>query len=332
MSSKNRFVPGPVPFILLPFVLISLLCTALTGEERFESESIADDIRELREEIHAINLINDLCLSPYQIDVTLAQARLARPYFETRASMLREIYRLQVEVFREFKAEDELNQGLSDEIIRRVGHAEHLEREINERVYSRVNKFSEKVYHVLTPSQRRLVDEYEPFLFPQEQRERELRKKSDSRYRALEELLFEINRMSDSQYRLKKSRMVDKVFNQLPRPKRPLSSARGAKRADRKKEMAFEEDRDAIKSRIADLLDRVRGMERKDLEIEVRSIIEEELLVSGKEKLLRNMTRIARSKRESLNSVSQYLLIPGVIPFLEEQRKKSKGRAAAGGR
>lgn len=332
MRTGKSWVLHSVSFILIPAVLIALFCPTTISEEEFASDSIAGDIKDLEEEIYAINLINNLALSPSQIGVIIAQARLARPYFETRASMLKEVYQMQVAVFREFKAEDELNQGLSDELISRTGRAEQLEKQINERVFSRVNKFSEKVYEILSPLQRRLVEEYKPFLFPQEERERELHKKSDHRFRALEELLLEVHKMSTGQYRIKRSKMVDKVFNQIPRPKRPVPSNRGAKRADRKKEMAFEEDRDAIKARIAAVFDKVRTMKRPALELEACSIIENELLLTGKEKLLRNLAEIARSKHESLNNVSRFLLNPRVIAYLEEATPRAKGGAVVGAR
>jgi len=126
--------------------------------------------------------------------------------------------------------------------------------------------------------------------------------------------------------------MVGKVFSQIPRPKRPVSSTKGAKRADRKKEMAFDEDADAIRARIAAVFDMVRGMEKKDLEVEAGRIIENELLLSGKEKLLRDLARIARSKHESLNHVSRFLLNPAVIAYLGERRSKAKGGAQVGAR
>ncbi len=327
MRTDKSLVSHSASLILILAGLLALFCPASFSEEEFGSESITNDIEELKEEIYSINLINSLVLSPSQIDVILAQARLARPFFETRASMLKEVHRRQVAVFREFKAEDELNQGLSDELINRTARAEQLEKEINDRVFVRVNKFSEKVYAILTASQQRLVEEYKPFLFPQEKIERDLHIRSDHRFRALEELLLEVNKMSTGQYRVKKSKMIDKIFNQIPRPKRPVSSNKGAKRADRKKEMAFDEDAEAIKARIAAVFDRVRTMKRTDLELEASRIIENELLVSGKEKLLRNLARIARSKHESLNNVSRFLLNPGVIVYLGEARRKAKGGA-----
>lgn len=311
---------------------LTLLAAVDIAAEEEPPESLGGEVAALKEEIHAVNLINLLDLSVSQIDLILEQSRLARPWVEARREEFKTIYPMQVEVFREFKAEDELNKGLSNRIMHKAGRAEHAEKEVNERVFARLNKFSAKVYEALTSEQVLVVEWYQPFLFPQEHRDREMRKKSDSRIKLVKDTLLETSGMSDKRYRQQKEKLVERIFDQLPRPQ-PVPAKKDRKKNAKKRAAAQNapvEDDAAVRERIGAVLDEVRFMSKKEVEERYMVIIENDLVPSKKDQLVREMYEIARSKHETLNNVARYLLNPDVVPYLEKIRPKAGNAVTTG--
>ncbi len=334
MGSMKKLTP--ISLFLLAVISAS---SFLHGEEVI-LDSQRDAVKALKEEIYSINLVNLLDLSSSQVDVILTQSRMARPFYEARKEMLREIYPLQVRVFREFKAADEENRGLPDPLMKKTGKAERLEKEVNDKLIARVNTLSEDVYEILSPGQLRIINYYKPFLFPREYRDREMKKKSDKRWGAAREALFEARSFSERKYKLKKEKVVTTIFNLLPGPRQPAGKgARGA--AKKKKARAAAppaggrypsaegrylsaEDEKTVREKIGKVLDEVRKLSKDELEERADFIIEHRLLTTEKDQLLKEMREIGRSKHEQLNNVSRYVLNPDIIDYLEDLKKKCR--------
>jgi hypothetical protein len=328
--AKDEPLPGGRVIGLL--FMVAVLAAVETSAAEEPPESPGGEVAALKEEIHAINLINLLDLSVSQIDVILEQSRRARPWIDARREELKAIYPRQVEVFREFKAEDERNCGLSDRIMRAAGRAEHAEKEVDERVFARLNRFSLKVYEALTREQILTVERYQPFLFPQEHRDREMRKKSDSRIKLVKDTLIETSGMSDKRYRQRKEKLVERILDQLPRPQ-PVPAKKDRKKSAGKRAAAKAapvEDEAAVRERIGAVLDEVRLMSEREVEERYMVIIENDLVPSKKDQLVREMYEIARSKHATPNNVSRYLLNPDVVPYLEKIRPKAGNAVTTG--
>lgn len=328
--------------VLIAAAALPLTALPFWGEgEEDRDVPLEEKLALLKEEIYSINCISMLDLSAEQIEVVLKQSRLARPYFEAGRGMVREIRLLQLKAFREFKAEGEWNQGFTREVEHSAALADHLEKDITDRVIAKANQLAVPVYETLTMEQLRLIEGYKPFLFPQEKRDREMRRKSDKRWSIVARTLTTAHSLSPRRYRRDREELVSDIFNQLPRPAVPKTTARGKKGARKKNQgrtppqkqngTPLESD-DAARERIGRALDDIRELSAEELEKNIDRIIETRLLATEAQSLVRDMSEIARSKHGQLCNVARFLLNPDVIDYLGKMKPGKGGADYAGKR
>jgi hypothetical protein len=307
--------------------IVGILWSFVTAAGEEPPVSMRLTIDRLKEEIYAINLINLLDLSSAQIDVILRQSELARPMIMAYEESLPKVYARQLKAYREFKEEDEENQGFSTQVERNTLDAHFIEVRLRERLVRRLNELALPVDQVLTESQRAQVDGFSPQLFPQDIQETMEAHRSHWRIKSLRKILMEAAALSSARFQREEERLIQSIINTLPfahgSPPRKRGKDGEALKKGKERVRRGEEDYQVLHDRIGSALGELRALPKDRLERELDAFIHTRILPSKVAQVEAKILEINRSKRPHLEKLARYLLNKDAAGYLKNLRKRA---------
>ncbi len=287
------------------------------------------ELKWLKEEIFALNLIDLLNREPDQAGAILKQAELARPLIEAYRMELSDVYLAQLIAYREFKGEDEADQGFSRRVEGNTIKAHRRESDLRDRMIQRLNALAVPLREVLREGQRSILEDYQPVLFQRQIEEARLREASDWRMDTIGETLLEAHGLPEGRYRKEKDRLARRILNALPgrrsraggKPEKKAGRGNSSK-GNRDRLIGLETDGEAL-ARILETMDFFRILGADEAKGRLEEIIRTRVLPTRAARMEQEMAAIGRSKFLVLCPTARYLLNPDVMPRLE--RLEAKG-------
>lgn len=277
------------PYGFIIPVLVALFFYTLNTPSGFSKEF--EKQKNLKEEIHTLNLINGLYLDKEQMEFILDKARQAqriRDEFEQKAEELSEEDEQTLSLLR--KELIDYNGAIPDDITKRTNMMTRRLEMIQEGYNKRIEAVAKELKENLSETQLYLIDEFKPCLIPSKGPARI--GQADSSEHAVKQI-ERIRNMPQDRYDAMKKTLANEV---LFKAKKPLP-----------KGLIIDED--TQRKKIIAVFDEARGLSNTNF-----SLKKEELAKKLKIDLLPKKIPIDISVK-----IEKYLLNPLVIPVLEEK-------------
>jgi len=317
---NNAYLSWPIKLFVIPFLLVFL------GADDIRDEAVSIELKRIKEEIYAINLIYQLELTGNQIDFILKRSEISAPIVAAFNETVPEIYRKQLKAFRALRKEDEADKGFSASVERAAAKANSLKREMTEKMNLRLNIVAEPIIQILTDKQKITLTNFKPDLFPNNLNTSAQDEKRDWRIKKVTEVLMDAVSMTDNRYKHEQDKLVMRLINILPKNKWKNTFGKGIKtnkkKAAKKSGKVSLEDRDDTESRLIEAMDYLREIPKEDASHRVDHFIMTRIFPSKTEQLERKLNKVQKSKYVALTNEARFLLNIDVIPFLEKLKKR----------
>jgi len=275
------------------WLFLGLLTAGAMGAElpllRGSEESLA-----LRADIHSLNLLNGLELTPEQMQQVLALAKQAAQVREQARQALAAIEEAAQPAMLELRETLQRGGEIPPDLARRV-HRAQLQREtILENLQTRLEQLAAQVVALLNENQLVLLDEYKPCLIPPKSRDQSRIGQPLDTSGGAARVLELIRRLPPGVYNQRREAIVQRLAQGLEHLlRRPVTE---------------EERRQMLAA-----LDEAYELAEADFVARREELIQRLKVYDLAERIL------AYNRQRRLNRIARFLLHPGVIPALEER-------------
>jgi len=274
-----------------------------------QEKEILERVRELREDISTINLLNGLNLTREQSAKILELAKQARQareqIFQTPENLV--VLKEAEEAFRALKAEVQKGAPARGDVPQRAAQADQRLKERRDQLGQRLNEqyraLEARLNQVLSPEQAQVAQNFSPCLIPPLDLRNPVRAGQAAAPQAGVNLMRRVRSFSEAQWQARKNNITQRLVNQQSKHYRLTDPEKAAEKA-----------------RLLALLERARSMSDMDFEMEKESLAQEmkprDRLKELREEL---QARSPHQGRPHLSKVGNFLLAERLIPILEQR-------------
>lgn len=275
-----------------------------------EEKEVLERVRELREDISTINLLNGLNLTREQVTKILDLARQTRQAREQNLQAQENLAALKEaeEAFQALRAEIQKGVPARGDIPKRALQAElglkERRDQLNRGISEQYRALEARLNQVLSPEQAQVAQNFEPCLIPPLNLREPVRAGQAASPEGAVKLLRRLKKLPEAQWQARKNTIAQRRVDLVSKHHYRLT----------------EPEKAEVKARFLSLVERVRSMSDMDFEME-KDRLAQEMKPRERMKELREELQ-ARNPHQGpplLTKVGRFLLSERIIPILEQR-------------
>jgi hypothetical protein len=291
-------------------------CIARTAPSEEPKGSWNQKLRVLQEEVLVLGVLHRLHLDKKQLGCLLHCAYMSRGAHEVYEKACAELNPKFEEACIALKKEDEAYRGLTQKVMGRAGKLEHQLKVEQKKMFDTVNLYEKKFTGALRPVQDAVVKNLENmqglrgllrFLAPAR-----LGRGQEKRRKAVRVELETIRGYSKARWKEKEADVIGTYVAAYEKYHKPLD----------------EEGRKRYRQQLSILFEEVRKMDAEVLAASVSELSRRMLPSDRVETLRKELRDIQKLKYGGIGVVGKFMLLPRLIPVLEERLGLAPGRGA----
>lgn len=283
---------------LLVTCLIPLSVWAKSSPPK-KSPDLKEKIKQLTQEIHTINLLKTLQLTEEQLEKLLPLAKKSGEIHHKYKEIQDQLSGEMEKAFKDFKREDEKNQGFSQEVERRTARASSLGKKLKKKFCDEINELEKQAMALLTLQQRKKLEAYRPTLFP-----RPISTWEDQAVQFLQR----VRRLPAWKWEFQRDHLIQQVLKRT-----------GAKKKIKKG------GNHGAKKQIGDMLDKVRKMSPQEFQREKGKIIQSFRSKDRVTELRERLAEIHKGAYGDIGPAGRFLLHGHAAEVIETTLQNKKG-------
>lgn len=275
-----------------------------------EWSQLREQVATLQDDISAINLLNALHLNREQMEQILQLAQEARQAREATINSpeIKESLRQATAAYTPLRAEIQKGAPARGEIPARAAQIEHHLRDLrdqaNQQLSVHYQALEARLRQVLSPEQLKVAQDFNPCLIPPLDLRDPVRAGQAMSSDGAIKQLRRLRQIPQERWQARKEEIIQRMVENYSQNRFRLSEAEQA----------------AERSRLLNLMEKVRCLPEVDFEMNKEKLAEE-LIPKDRLKDLRAEAerRSPHGRRAQLSRVGRFLLTPRIIPILEER-------------